>query len=277
MRRNFAQILKEASIDIEEEYKKLYDMLYGRSIQVSDRKRISAYDELGDTFPSFYFRGTCLTIEEFDKKHGFSFVENPDNFTIDCLVSLCEYIYNMLIAYQGVTGNAFIPQAINVQFYWAQIATIIESIGYLQTSQDGFTIFVEKSPAAIAVAEIAPQEVSYKVITYNHHSMKGNLEAKKSTLLAFADLLEPQRKGLEAIDKQFASDLFYAFNNFNIRHNNIDQTGPKYKKPIGNLSKEQLEYWYDETYQMCLLAFLRLEHVDRKNNFDTLKSQIEGT
>ena len=40
---------------------------------------------------------------------------------------------------------------------------------------------------------------------------------------------------------------------------------------------EQLEYWYDEVYQMCLLAFMRLEHIDRKKKFDSLKSQIEGT
>lgn len=62
MRRNFAQILKEAKIDIKLEYQKLYSMLYDRSIQVSNTKRISAYDELSDYFQGFYFRGTCLSI-----------------------------------------------------------------------------------------------------------------------------------------------------------------------------------------------------------------------
>ena len=55
MRRNFAQILKEAKIDIKSEYQKLYGMLYDRSIQVSNTKRISAYDELSDYFLGFYF------------------------------------------------------------------------------------------------------------------------------------------------------------------------------------------------------------------------------
>ena len=57
MRRNFAQILQEAKIDIKSEYQKLYGMLYDRSIQVSNAKRISAYDELSDYFLGFYFRG----------------------------------------------------------------------------------------------------------------------------------------------------------------------------------------------------------------------------
>ena len=106
--------------------------------------------------------------------------------------------------------------------------------------------------------------------------MKGDLERKKQTLLTFADLLEPKRKDLESVDKLFTSDLFYAFNNFNIRHNNIDPTGSKYKKSVADLTTTQLEQWYDEVYQMCLLAFMRLEHIDRKKKFDALKVQIEG-
>lgn len=76
--------------------------------------------------------------------------------------------------------------------------------------------------------------------------------------------------------KTFARDLFYAFNNFHIRHNNADPQSPKFKKPIGDLAKEQLEFWYDEVYQMCLLAILRLEHADRKKTFEALKSEIEN-
>lgn len=56
---------------------------------------------------------------------------------------------------------------------------------------------------------------------------------------------------------------------------NADTQSPKFKEPIGALSKEQLEFWYDEVYQMCLLAVLRLEHVGRKKTFEALKSKIE--
>lgn len=217
-----------------------------------------------------------MTIEEFDRKHGINFVEDPEDFSIDSLVSICEYIYNMLVAYQSNSTGGFLPQAINVQFCLSQILTVIEAIGYMYVFEDGIAIFVEKSPAAISVAELMPEGLSYKVISYNHYSMKGNLDSKKNTLKMFADMLEPRRPELTQIDSGFASDLFYAFNNFNIRHNNVDPTGTKYKKPIGDLTNEQLEQWYDEVYQMCLLAFLRLEHVDRKKNFDVLKNSIEN-
>lgn len=285
MRQNFAQILKDAKIDIKVEYQKLYGMLYDRSIPVSNTNRISVYDELSTYFIAFCFRGTCLSLDEFNDLHGFHFEKDPTNFNIDHLISLCEYIENLLIAYQCVPlsypyGYGNMPtKLIDVQFYLQQISQVIEKIGYMQAKQNDLTIFVEKDPAAIAVAEgeFIPESLSYRLISYNHYSMKGNLAEKKTTLLDLANLLEPQRTNLERIDKTFSSDLFNTFNNFHIHHNNIDQLGTKYKKPVGDLSDEQLEYWYDEVYQMCLLAFMRLEHIDRKKKFDSLKSQIEGT
>lgn len=284
MRRNFAQILKDAKIDVKVEYQKLYGMLYDRSIQVSNTSWISAYDEFSTYFIAFHFRGTCLSLDEFNDLHGFHFEKDPTNFNIDHLISLCEYIENLLMAYQCVPlsypyGCGNMPtKLINVQFYLQQISQVIEKIGYMQAEQNGLTIFVEKDPAAIAVAEseFIPESLSYRLISYNHYSMKGNLAEKKATLLDLANLLEPQRINLERIDKTFARDLFYAFNNFHIRHNNADPQSPKFKKPIGDLAKEQLEFWYDEVYQMCLLAILRLEHADRKKTFEALKSEIEN-
>lgn len=284
MRRNFAQILKDAKIDVKVEYQKLYGMLYDRSIQVSNTSWISAYDEFSTYFIAFHFRGTCLSLDEFNDLHGFHFEKDPTNFNIDHLISLCEYIENLLMAYQCVPlsypyGYGNMPtKLINVQFYLQQISQVIEKIGYMQAEQNGLTIFVEKDPAAIAVAEseFIPESLSYRLISYNHYSMKGNLAEKKATLLDLANLLEPQRINLERIDKTFARDLFYAFNNFHIRHNNADPQSPKFKKPIGDLAKEQLEFWYDEVYQMCLLAILRLEHADRKKTFEALKSEIEN-
>lgn len=284
MRRNFAQILKDAKVDIKMEYQKLYGMLYDRSIQISNMNRISAYDELSERFIDFYFRGTCLSIEEFNNTHGFHFEKDPDDFNIDHLISLCEYMYNMLMAYQGVQGStgygymSAIPAPINVQFYVMQINQVIERIGYMYACEDGITIFVEKCPAAIAVAEseLIPENLSYKLISYSHYAKKGNLDDKKDTLLQLASILEGKRMNLKQVDKVLESNLFYIFNNLNIRHNNIDpEDQGKYRTYVAQMSIEDLEKWYDETYQMCLLAFLQLENIDRKVEFDQLKRAIE--
>ena len=284
MRRNFAQILKDAKIDIKSEYQKLYGLLYDRSIPISNTNRISVYDELSERFVGFFFRGTCLTIDEFNDLHELHFERDPANFNIDYLVNFCEYIYNMLMAYQmtqGSFGYGFsptMPAPINFQFFLTQINQVVEKIGYIQANEGSTSIFVEKSPAAIAVAEscLIPENLSYKLISYHHHAMKGNLEGKKALLQQLAAILEAKRSDLNKADKILETDLFYIFNNLNIRHNNTDpQIKGKYKAYVAQMPNDELEKWYDEAYQMCLLAFLLLENQDRKIEFDKLKMEIE--
>jgi len=283
MRRNFAQILKDAKIDIKAEYQKLYGMLYDRSIPVSNTNRISAYDELSERFIGFYFRGTCLSIDEFNDLHEFHFERDPADFSIDNLIILCEYIYNMLMGYQSTQlsfgwNMSAGPTLINVQFYLGQINQIIEKVGYMQTTEDNFTIFVEKSPAAIAVAEseLIPADLSYRLISYNHYTMKGNIDAKKAVLQRLYPILEAKSSELNNADRTLKSSLFYIFNNLNIRHNNVNpELKGKYKAYVAQMSKDELEKWYDETYQMCLLAFLQIENLGRKVEFDKLKAEIE--
>lgn len=269
MRRNFAEVLKSGKIDLKKEYSKLFMLFY----EDTGKAGVSLADYISANFMFLGIRGTCIDLEDFNEHYGFHFVEQPQNFDIDYFVSFCEYVYNVVIFFE----EAYLFGCFNKNFYLEQINVIIESIGYEKTFEDKFIIFVPKDNVSVEVSksDLIPKNVSYKVIAYNHHSMKGNLESKKQTLLIFADLLEPKKKELNLIDKAFASDLFYAFNNFNIRHNNIDPAGTKYKEIIGNLTQEQLEKWYDETYQMCLFAFMLLEHKTRKKDFDKLKSKIE--
>lgn len=271
MRRNFAQVLKAGKIDLKKEYSKLYALFYGKD----DRDDKSLADLISMNFESIYFRGTCLDLDEFDEKYKLCFVEQPQDFDIDYLVSFCEYIYNFVLCF----NDRYFFAQINKHFCLQQISKVIEAIGYMKSCEDGFTIFVPRDNAAIAVSESEhiPENVSYKVIVYNHHSMKGNLEAKKAVLQQLASILEAKRKNLSRADKTLETNLFYSFNNLNIRHNNVDpELKGKYKAHVAQMSNDELEKWYDETYQMCLLAFLQIENLDRKAEFDELKAKIEN-
>lgn len=269
MRRNFAQVLKQGNVNIKLEYSKLYSLFYDK-----DRKDGSSFAQIAsNNITSIPFCGTCLSLSEFDQLHGFRFERQPQDFDIDYLVSFCEYVYNFLLHIE----ERFFFSAFNKSDFIFHIQKVIDSIGYMQSIEDGHTIFVPKNEVAISVAQspIIPNTLSYKVISYNHHSMKGDLESKRQTLLAFADLIEPKRKKLEKLNSQLESNLFYAFNNCNIRHNNIAADGTKYKKPVADLTKEQLEQVYDDVYQMCLLAFMNLDYEENKKRIEELKSKIE--
>lgn len=268
MRRTFAQVLKEGKVDIKNEYTKLYNLFYTPNIR--DGKSLA--DIISDNFYVFHFRGTCLTLDEFDRMHEIRFVEYPQKFDIDYLVSFCEYIFNFI----SQLSDRFFYSDFNKHRIINHILCVVETIGYMRSEEDDITIFVPKDGIAIAISEseLVPQKMSYKVISYNHHSMSGDLEGKKQILLSFADTLEALRPRLKEADKQLESDLFYAFNNFNVRHNNIDPAGTKYKKPVADLTDIQMEECYDNVYQMCLLAFMVLDDVDQRKIFNELKDKI---
>lgn len=276
MRRNFAQILQSGKVDYKKEYKKLYDLLFGGEMDINGEYH-STYTELSDSFTAFYFHGTYLTLQEFDEENGFNFPDpSKANPKFDDLILLMEYFYNMLTGYMGANHFAF-DNPIDTQFLMQHILKVCEAIGYKQVSEDGFTVFVEKDVVATAVAEsdLIPDDLSYKLITYDHHSMRGNLEKKKAIIVRLASILEGKQAKLNQVSPTLKKDLFYIFNNFNIRHNNCDNQSKDYKPAIADMDKNELEKWYDETYQMCLLAFMELEQADRKPKFDATKAEIE--
>ena len=142
----------------------------------------------------------------------------------------------------------------------------------MEIVEQDITLFIPKKQEAIAVSEIVAPEISYKVLEYNHYTMKGDIARKKETLRILADQLEPKRADLTAINKELASNVFFMFNNMNIRHNNCTEGDKNYKEVVAKMTQDELESWYDETYQLCLLAFLELDNVERTKKVSELKA-----
>lgn len=272
-RKDFAQVLQDADVDIKREYDRLYNSFYIQKTQDSYGNVGTLSDFCGMVFINMPFRGTCLTLDDFDEFYDFHFEKVPSNFSIDYLITFCEYTYNLILYANIETGFMFMSPK---QLYIQQVMKVVDIIGYMGTQKNGVTIFAPKSEAAIEVAKILPDNLSYKVIEYNHHSLKGDLEGKKAIILLLADKLEGSKDKLGQTNNTLKTNVFFAFNNLNIRHNNCDIESKHYKEYIANMDKRDLEIWYDETYQLCLLAFLELNNVERTKKFDELKKKING-
>lgn len=271
----FSQVLKNASIDLRREYSKLYGMFCVQKLQDGSGANYTLKEFCAANFISLPFRGTCISLDDFDDYYGYHFEKVPSDFDIDYLVSFCEYSYNLAIYNQGYGyGMQALGLVQPMQFYVQQVMRVIESIGYMSNAQNGVFDFVPKDQAAISVAEIIDPGLAYKVIEYNHHSMKGDLDRKKAVLLALEDQLEPQREKLKQINSSLESDLFFLFNSINLRHNNTNPDGKNYIPFVAKMKDSELEHWYDDTYQMCLLAFLELDHLNRKDRIKGLKESI---
>lgn len=260
-RRNFAQILSEAKIDIKREYSRLFCMFYTFQIEPNTTLR----DRCDECFMNMPFRKTCLSLEDFDETYGIDFVEMPSDFDLNYLINFCEYTYN-LVQYCNMAPSFYSLEPPTIT-YMFQVDKVIDLVNYVRAEDNGIIIFVPKSPEALAVAEIVGPSLSYKVIEYNHHSLKGDLVSKQNILKRMADDIEPMRKELASINKSLSDTLFQMLNKF-VRHSHD-------KTPfISTLSETELENIYDDIYQLWLLSKLELDNRDRKQRANEILAKI---
>ena len=183
-RRNFYQILNEKGISSIREYERLYGLFYTCPIQEANGNCYTLKDYVAWNFLDVPFRKTCLSIEDFDSTYGFHFVEKPYKVDLNYLLSFCEYTYNFVI-WMSCESNLFrYGNRQQSQLYIDQVRRVIESIGYMPLIQGYVTTFVPKMPEAITVSEIVSPDISYKVLEYNHYTMKGgwSLNLPKTTI-----------------------------------------------------------------------------------------------
>lgn len=95
-------------------------------------------------------------------------------------------------------------------------------------------------------------------------------------LLLLGDKLEGQRAKLKQINKALEDSIFTLLNNLNLRHNNIDTDSKEYNSFVATMPKKEIESWYDEVYQLCLLAFLEIDNVERARKVKELKQKLDA-
>ena len=265
-RKNLSQILKDAKIDYRREYDRLYQIFYelgtGRGDDV-------LRDACAGAFWNMPMRGTCLSLDDFDEVYGINFEKKPEDFDLNYLLNFCEYTYNLIIytSFSQWEYGLYSPKNV----FQNQLNKVLELINYefIDDNDTGVSILVPRKQEAIAVAEIVDKKLSYSVLEYNHHGLKGNLEKKKTILKFMADDIEPQRKALNGINKTLADNLFQMLQKF-VRHNNEDNPY------IKGLSPEELESCYDDIYQMWLLAKLEIDNLERKKRVEETLKQINA-
>ena len=80
----------------------------------------------------------------------------------------------------------------------------------------------------------------------------------------------------ELINKTLEDSIFTLLNNLNLRHNNIDTDSKEYNSFVATMPKKEIESWYDEVYQLCLLAFLEIDNVERARKVKELKQKLDA-
>ena len=197
---------------------------------------------------------------------------------VNSFMILIEFTYNMwLLAYRHLTDENSSSKWQN-NFYHLRDVMVdnLEIYNHTAFIDEDRVLIIEAKPEVTAAAEIVEENLALDIIRYNHRSLQGEIDLKKAILFSLGSELEPKRKDLQVLNKQLSEDIFYMLNNLNIRHNNRSKKDKNYKDFVAKMRKDRLEKWYDELYQMMLLAFLLLDNVDRAKNIKELKAKITG-
>ena len=261
MRKSFSQILNDSNIDIVTEYNRIYTLFFKNEV-------LPGYTLCGlcdRHFTEFPYRNTCINLADFNETFNFDLCERCAAWQIDIdrLVLLCEYSYNLVKHILTKHNSVWAPFILHID-------KVVEKIGYVGINKNGLTDFVPKKAETIIAAEsVDDSNISYDILKYNHHSMKGDLERKKNALISFATYFENKRKELKEFNQNFERNLFTMFNEFNIRHDNNG------KNPLlENITDEKLEEYYDLTYELCLTAFSILGGMDSNKKAKQLRTKL---
>lgn len=265
MRRNFAEILRGAGVNVAAEYRSLYMLVF---------QRYGFYSYVKSQFESVPFRGTCVTLDDFNGRFGFDFGSVKETLEEDKLLSFCEYAYNLAKAltyrYMGTQNPC--PEVIS------HVELLAEKLNYMFVDLDGLFVLVPKNEGIAAAAEVAPDDGSATdLVTYDWRGYEGNIDAKRAILLRLLASLEPRKRELGRLSKSLETDLFFIANNLGIRHNNTNPNDPgKYKQVVAELDAHELERWYDFCRDMCAAAFLLLSYEKQQASLEDLKKSCRS-
>lgn len=231
-------------------------------------------------FSNWKNRGHCVDLEDYLDTLDYDGLLYDARTDVDAYLTLIELIMNMwkLVEQSLSTGDG--GWECSEGFYHLNDIMTEDLSRYnhkaVYDEENEQVLVIEDKPNVTAVAEIVEPTLALGIVRYNHHSMGGDIAGKTAVLLAMGSALEPQRKILESVNRQLAANIFYMLNNLNLRHNNCKEGDKNYHEVVAKMKKEDLESWYDELYQMMLLAFLEVDQIERGEKVEELRRQIEG-
>lgn len=282
MRKSIFDIVS-STVDMASEVKRLLVMSQKETVLVAEYTiNYNLFDFVDRyCFKEWSARQHFLNVNDFLNALNFSLLYHDALNNVDSLLTLIELIYNFWeLSYQKLDDTSLHVEWTGNYYHLKDVMDdLLEQYNhtaYIDEDNDCVLVIEDKSEVS-SVAEIVPENLSLSIIKYNHRSLQGDLNTKKSILVALGAELEPQRKELQELNKQLTSDTFFMLNNMNIRHNNRSKKElAKYKDYVAKMKYDRLEKWYDELYQMMLLAFLLLDNVSRQKSVAELKSKIGG-
>ena len=267
MRKNIFELMQGNEIDLYTEYLRIYRVFERTEFECESSIKIFIGENY---FLNWKHRKRYISINDLLDSLEISRSDmSQDNISTDKLLLYTELVFNLINLIEeyalSYDGRNIVKSLRN------NIADLLEDMNYeIKTNTREQFVIIEKDKLTTAVAEKFP-DITDTVIEYRRFVLKGNIEAKRKILDNLANKVEPLRKTLKNTPyTNIIEDINMMLNNLNIRHNNIE--GPKKQEYTVNMPDNELEKWYDTTYDMILSALMIKDYNDKKEAIKELKS-----
>lgn len=272
----FEMLIEKENINLEVEYKTIKKLL-------EQIRNVNDWDSIADALdhyiiPDWKYANRCVELYDLRKKLEIS--DNDIHFAkypLEKCLLFFELIYNLiqkLIDMYNDPNNTRIKKINEYDIYkiLRNIEELLEELNYKIEKVEDRYVIVEKDIVVTAVAE-KHIDICSDVIEYRRFNLKGDIETKKSIILKLADKIEPLREKFKGSNyNPIMQDVQMLLNNLNLRHNNLQ--GKNRKEFIVNMSKEELEMWYDKIFDMILSIIQISEYLNDTTKISNLKQNL---
>ena len=221
---------------------------------------------------------TYPTIGDLRSEIGIERLKKAETLDVANFLLYLECTVNLInIVFEKSEDNDALEIAKNMYF---NISTNCERLNFkiVEFSKNLLKI-VEKNAATTAVADKysgKEPDLSFKVIEYNHFLLRGNIDRKREILCTIVSKFEAVRPLLKSSGfKELESDAGFLVNNLNIRYNNTDAQSRSHIPHVANMRPDELEKWYDKTYDVLLLTLLASDFSAQHKDILNLRQQFE--
>lgn len=217
-------------------------------------------------FINYEYAGTYISVR--DMRDGLKISQkflNKNNKNI--MLLYFEFVLNMVYLLRRKILGADRYNIASVNKLFNNIQLILEKLNYKIVEKNNYLYIIEKDICSSAISELYP-ELSEAVIEYRRFDLKGKIIEKRSILQTLSLKVESIERMLKGTTyNSIATDLRHLYNNLHIRHDNL---GGNPNNNIIDMSNEELEKWYDITYDTTLTALMICNYLEYNKEIDNL-------
>lgn len=229
-------------------------------------------------FVEYPFAENYINVDDMRYSLGIS-KEDIKNNKCEIMLDYFEFMYNLIsFLISKLSKHKLNVTIVNSKYVIKILDNInntLDRLNYeLVCDEDGYHYITEKDSSATAVAELYP-DLSDKILEYRRYILKGNIERKCEILNGLANKFEAIRPALKKNNfSEIESKAGSLLNNLNIRHN--AKEGKYSNNCVINMSNEELETWYDRTYDLLLICFMFYHYLDYRDDIKNLNQNFQN-